>query len=177
MMFMLDIKKMRLKTGLSQSEFAKLYDIPVKTLQQWEQGSHKPPQYVLTLLNKALFYDGYYKNNTYLCDIIMGYNEPFVFFRSNIQHLIKYNKVKAMKSILSTKVIPYLFDKEEYDKCLYLLSCFDTLCLEMNLPLCSDYDEYRQKKLKEPLVLYSDDNCLPEFVKHNIYERSITDVY
>lgn len=45
------IKELRESTGLSQSKFAEKYHIPVGTLQHWEQGVRKPPEYVVYLLN------------------------------------------------------------------------------------------------------------------------------
>lgn len=45
------IKELRESTGLSQSKFAEKYHIPVGTLQHWEQGVRKPPEYVEYLLN------------------------------------------------------------------------------------------------------------------------------
>ncbi|MCR4781709.1 MAG: helix-turn-helix domain-containing protein [Lachnospiraceae bacterium] len=50
----MNIKEIRLKTGLSQSQFAKKYHIPVGTLQHWEQGVRKPPEYVVYMLNLLL---------------------------------------------------------------------------------------------------------------------------
>ena len=45
------IKDIRLSTGLSQKEFcAALYNISVRTLQDWEQGLRKCPQYVAKLI-------------------------------------------------------------------------------------------------------------------------------
>lgn len=49
----MDIKEIRALTGLSQSKFAKEYDIPVRTLQGWEAGK-KVPSYVLALLERAV---------------------------------------------------------------------------------------------------------------------------
>lgn len=48
------IQEIRYKTGMSQSAFAKHFDIPVSTLRKWEQGVSSPPDYVLRLLAKAL---------------------------------------------------------------------------------------------------------------------------
>lgn len=48
------IKELREKTGLSQSQFARYYDIPVKSLQKWEQGARVPPPYVEKLLMYAI---------------------------------------------------------------------------------------------------------------------------
>lgn len=46
------IKEIREITGLNQTEFAKKYDIPLRTYQHWENGDRKPPQYVLTMLQR-----------------------------------------------------------------------------------------------------------------------------
>lgn len=48
------IKELRAITGLSQSEFAKKYDIPVKTLQNWECGLSHPTTYLLKLIASTL---------------------------------------------------------------------------------------------------------------------------
>ncbi len=48
------IKELRESTGLSQSKFAEKYHIPVGTLQHWEQGVRKPPEYVVYLLSEIL---------------------------------------------------------------------------------------------------------------------------
>jgi len=50
-------KEIRKKTGLSQTQFAKRYDIPVRTLQQWEQGISKPAPYVELMLNNLVSND------------------------------------------------------------------------------------------------------------------------
>ena len=44
------IKQLRTSTGLSQAKFAKLLDIPTRTIEDWEGGRHKPPEYVITLI-------------------------------------------------------------------------------------------------------------------------------
>ena len=49
-----DIKDIRRKTKMSQSEFAELYGIPVSTLRKWEQGIASPPDYVINLIVKNL---------------------------------------------------------------------------------------------------------------------------
>ena len=44
------IKELRKKTGLSQSEFSAKFGIPVRTLQQWEQGISSPPEYLVRMM-------------------------------------------------------------------------------------------------------------------------------
>ncbi|MGC1182722.1 NadS family protein [Legionella sp.] len=46
----LDVKKIREKTGLSQSEFSTLVHVSLRTLQNWEQGRRTPTGPALALL-------------------------------------------------------------------------------------------------------------------------------
>ena len=44
------IKELRKKTRLSQSKFSAKFGIPVRTLQQWEQGISAPPEYLVRMM-------------------------------------------------------------------------------------------------------------------------------
>ena len=44
------IKQLRASTGLSQAKFAKLLNIPTRTVEDWEGGRHSPPKYVIKLI-------------------------------------------------------------------------------------------------------------------------------
>ena len=44
------IKELRKKTGLSKSKFSAKFGIPVRTLQQWEQGISAPPEYLVRMM-------------------------------------------------------------------------------------------------------------------------------
>lgn len=46
----MDIREMRLQLGDTQSEFAARYQIPFRTVQNWETGVRKPPEYMVNLL-------------------------------------------------------------------------------------------------------------------------------
>ncbi len=50
----MNVKEIRAMTGLSQSDFATKYKIPVSSLQNWEIGARKPPKYFVDLLEKAV---------------------------------------------------------------------------------------------------------------------------
>lgn len=45
------IKAIRAATGLSQAKFATALGIPVRTLQKWEIGGSKCPEYVVDLID------------------------------------------------------------------------------------------------------------------------------
>lgn len=44
------IKELRAASGLSQAKFAKLLEIPTRTIEDWESDRHKPPNYVIKLI-------------------------------------------------------------------------------------------------------------------------------
>ncbi len=48
------VKELRAKTGLSQSRFAAHFELPVRTLQDWEQERREPPDYVVAMMERIL---------------------------------------------------------------------------------------------------------------------------
>lgn len=48
------IKDLRAETGLSQSQFAQSFGIPVRTIQKWECGESSPKPYVLRMMQEIL---------------------------------------------------------------------------------------------------------------------------
>ena len=48
------IKAMRAETGMSQSQFAKFFDIPVCSIQEWEQERKAPAPYVPKMMQRIL---------------------------------------------------------------------------------------------------------------------------
>ena len=48
------IAGMRKQAHLSQGQLAELFDIPVRTIQQWEQGRSNPPDYVVAMVQELL---------------------------------------------------------------------------------------------------------------------------
>lgn len=48
------IRSIRKRTGLSQADFARVYEIPKRTIENWESGSRTPPPYVIRLLALAV---------------------------------------------------------------------------------------------------------------------------
>lgn len=52
--YTMTIKELRQQTGLSQTAFARYFEIPVRTVQDWEQGKRKPPEYLVKLMTEKL---------------------------------------------------------------------------------------------------------------------------
>jgi len=50
----MDIREMRTLLGDTQREFAARYNIPFRTIQNWETGMRKPPAYVVNLLETRI---------------------------------------------------------------------------------------------------------------------------
>ena len=50
----MEIREMRARLGDTQSEFASRYNIPFRTIQNWETGARKPSEYILNLLEKQV---------------------------------------------------------------------------------------------------------------------------
>ncbi len=48
------ILELRQKTGLSQSQFAKRFHLNVRTVQTWEQGTRKTPDYIIWLITRVI---------------------------------------------------------------------------------------------------------------------------
>lgn len=53
----MDIRSMRKKLGMSVPAFSKRYGIPVRTLENWDSGIRKPPEYVFEMLEKKVIQD------------------------------------------------------------------------------------------------------------------------
>lgn len=53
-----NVKELRGLSGLSQSQFSKEFNIPIRTLQKWESGDRKPPDYIVELVCESLLYRG-----------------------------------------------------------------------------------------------------------------------
>lgn len=62
----MSIKELRLQTGLSQSKFAGMFDVPVATLKDWEQERRNPPGYVVAMMKTILEYKGMIVEETYI---------------------------------------------------------------------------------------------------------------
>lgn len=52
------IKELRAKSGMTQKQFAAYFNIPKRSIENWEEGHRKCPQYVVELAEYKLKNDG-----------------------------------------------------------------------------------------------------------------------
>ena len=52
------IKQMRKESGMTQVQFSEYFGIPKRTIEEWERGARKPPDYLPRLLAYKLFTEG-----------------------------------------------------------------------------------------------------------------------
>jgi putative transcriptional regulator len=50
----MEIKELRMLSGLSQQAFSDKYKIPKRSIENWESGKRTPPEYVISLLERAV---------------------------------------------------------------------------------------------------------------------------
>jgi putative transcriptional regulator len=54
---MTDSERIRKILGVSRSEFSRRYNIPLRTLEEWDAGRRTPPTYVIELLERVVTED------------------------------------------------------------------------------------------------------------------------
>lgn len=55
---MTDIRSLRTSSGLTQAAFSAALGIPRRTLEDWEGGRRRPPEYVLSLISFFIAHGG-----------------------------------------------------------------------------------------------------------------------
>lgn len=50
----MEFNELRKKSGMSLAEFSKYFEIPYRTIQNWERGERKCPDYLLKLMSYKL---------------------------------------------------------------------------------------------------------------------------
>ena len=85
----MEVRELRLQTGLSQSKFAGMFDIPLSTLKDWEQERRNPPVYVINMMKTILQY----------IDKIAVVNG-----RMNGKHIIKENFIPIVRMALTKQL-------------------------------------------------------------------------
>ena len=118
----------------------------------------------------------------------------FELFKSNVGHRLKeLGDRDFILELLKKDDISKFYEKKWYPESLYLLAMLDYLSRMNDLPLCTNYEEFRGHKLEEILYPSSvlvmdlvgdshqarDDavaESIPEFLRHNIVEAEVRNV-
>ena len=58
------IKKLRESTGMTRKEFCEYFNIPYRTVTEWERDNRHAPEYVLRLLEYYIRMEGLMKDKT-----------------------------------------------------------------------------------------------------------------
>jgi len=123
------------------------------------------------------------------------YRADFEIFKSNVCHFVKdMGDIDFIIDTLETDKIRKLYQKKWYPESLYLLAMVDYLSRENDLPICSNYNDLRNAQLQE--IIYpagvvvrcaasgseqpkqeSIKAAIPEFIRHNIVEAEVRNVY
>lgn len=71
----MNIKEIRETSGMSRAEFSRVYGIPIRTLENWEAGTRKCPDYLLNFLKRSAAEDSNTNISCYDKDILkeLGY--------------------------------------------------------------------------------------------------------
>ena len=119
----------------------------------------------------------------------------FETFKSNVCHAVKnLGDKRFIAETLEGGMIRKLYMWEWFPECLYLLAMLDYISKENGIDICADYDDLRERKLNEIVYpisvltlckyLGNDDakkaalkNAIPEFLKYNIVEAEIRNVF
>lgn len=119
------------------------------------------------------------------------HRSAFETFKSDVCHRVKdMGDLDFMAHVLKTDEVRTLYNRRWYPEALYLLAMLDYLSGENGLPLCTRYDDIRERKLRKPIypvgviltgeVMKSEDplrraerDAIPEFRRFNIMESEV----
>ena len=51
------IRALRAETGFNRKQFAEHFQIPLRTVEEWEEGRRKPPEYIPRLIKYQILYE------------------------------------------------------------------------------------------------------------------------
>ena len=181
------------KKNITKYRLSKISGVPFTTISDISTGKAKIEKCAadtIYKLSKAL--------NVTMEDLVadrLEYRQNFESFKSNICHMVKdMGDIDFIIDTLESDKIRKLYQKRWYPESLYLLAMVDYLSRENDLPACAEYSDIRKAKLKEPIypsgviamcaVNKSErpkqdslKGAIPEFIRFNIVESEIRNVY
>lgn len=181
------------KRNLSVYKCSKMANIPYTTLLELVNNKSKFENCSIKTINKLAVV-----LNISIGDLIsneLEYRMPFNEFRSEICHQLKYlGDIGFIKFVISNNLITNYYNKGWFEEALYSLALLDYISDKNNIPCVKEYHYLRNKKLKHRIFsrdIYilsklnantnakkeSLKNAIPMFLKYNIVETDINDVY
>ncbi len=172
----MDLKKALKEKGISIRKLSIITSIPYTTLNQIVNGKVEMEECQYKTLKPIADYFNV------SVDELVYQKEDFQTFRNNLHHRLKsYGEELLLLEILENKSVEYYYENGDILKALYLVSFVDFFSKKNRLPICSEYDSLRSKKLKEPYYVGgkefadSEKNYISEFAVHNIFEGDLYD--
>ena len=189
----MDINALLAQKGFTKYKLAKMSGVPQTTVIDICSGKSKIGNCTVETIYKltktlGVSMDSFVKSS-------IEKRTGFETYKSNICHLVKDSgDLDFLIETLQTNKIRELFDKKWYAESLYLLAMVDYLSRVNGFPLCVEYDDIRCAKLQQIIypagvlaqcaVFKNDDpkinslqKAIPEFLRHNIVEAEVRNVY
>ena len=180
------------KKQMSIYKCSKLSAIPYTTLLEIVRGKTN-----LAKCSVEIVYKLAKTLNVSIEELISDYVQPridFEIFKSNICHLVKKDEIDFIINMLKKDEVNKYWNKKWYPEAFYTLAMLDYLSRINDIPLCEKYNQIRMQSLSRPVypkdVLLADKldsksyakekslrDAIPEFVRFNIIESEIRDVY
>ena len=181
------------KRNMSVYKCSKLSNIPYTTLLELVNNKSKFENCSIKTINRLSI-----ALNIPITKLIaneLEYRMPFEEFKSEICHILKsHGDIKFIEYILTNNTIIDYFNKSWFEESFYSLALLDYVSKRNSIPLAKEYDFLRNKRLKNKvfprdtmLVNKLNKNtkkkkeilklAIPEFLKYNIVETNISDVY
>ena len=99
------VKAMRKESGLSQANYSSMFNIPTRTLQDWEHGKRNPPDYVVDMMEKIL-------SSEHIIEIA-NKEEPFPRLMEYARQIDKIKKKEGKKAMFK---MTFKLDEERMER-------------------------------------------------------------
>ena len=99
---MTDSERIRKLTGMSRAAFSRKYNIPIRTLEDWDSGNNTPPQYVIELLERDVMRN-LDLNVQALTPMIEGEEATILLNGVEYKRIVRFNKKVGLYVIINNR--------------------------------------------------------------------------
>ena len=130
------VREMRKKLNLTQREFAEKYNIPLRTIQNWELNKRTPPEYIIAMLEEKVncpLPTAYseciekIKDAILTSDLFKNVDSVYLFGSCARNNIHEYSDIDILL-LLKTKITPEIKEKIKE-----LYNCFADYEIEVDL--------------------------------------------